>query len=201
MAAETDFEILQGKTFTFAFRWASMPIRYAPIEDVPSETPLQVTSTAHGIPDGWPVAVVSTEGLTEVRAKHNPPRNNEYHTATLVDDDTIELNQINAAGYEPWVSGGYIQFYSPADLDGLEARMQIRDRVGGTVLHELESPTNITLDDTKKEIRGIIGADESAEFSWTSGVYDLELYDPDDVTLVWLIAAGKVKVISEVTKP
>jgi hypothetical protein len=201
MAAEVDLTISQGKTFTFAFRWASLPIKYVPIEAVPDTTPLRITSAGHGIPDGWPVAIVSTDGLREVRAKNNPPRTNEYHTATLVDTDTVEFNAINAAPYEPWTSGGYLQFYSPADLAGLEARMQIRDRVGGTVLHELESPTSITLDNTKKEIRGVIGADESAGFSWGSGIYDLELYDPGDVTLVWLIASGKAKVSQEVTKP
>lgn len=201
MAADVDLEILQGKTFTFAFRWASLPIKYAAIEGVPSTTPLRVTVTGHGIPDGWPVAIVSTGGLREVRAKNNPPRTSEYHTATLVDTDTVEFNEINASSYEPWAAGGYLQFYSPADLSALSARMQIRDRIGGTVLHELESPTSITLDDTKKEIRGVIGADESAGFSWGKGVYDLELYDPNDVTLVWLIASGKVKVSQEVTKP
>lgn len=201
MAAEVDLQIAQGKTFTFAFRWASLPVKYAPIEDIPSTTPLRVTSTAHGIPDGWAVAIVSTEGLREVRAKNNPPRTSEYHTATLVDTDTVEFNTINAADHEPWAAGGYLQSYSPADLADFSARMQVRDRVGGTVLHSLESPTSITLDNTSKEIRGVIGADVSADFSWTSGVYDLELYDPNDPTLVYLIASGKVTVSAEVTKP
>ena len=104
MAAEVDFEIAQGKTFTFAFRWASLPIKYVPIEAVPEVAPLRVTATGHGIPDGWPVAIVSTEGLDEVRAENNPPRTSAYHTATLVDADTVEFNAVNAADFPPRAS-------------------------------------------------------------------------------------------------
>ena len=48
MAAEVDLTISQGKTFTFAFRWASLPIKYVPIEAVPDTTPLRITSAGHG---------------------------------------------------------------------------------------------------------------------------------------------------------
>lgn len=74
---------------------------YLPITAVPKTTPVQFTCPSHGLTNGWPVAVVSTIGLDELRAQNDPPRPNEYNPVTVIDLNTIELNQVNAAGMVP----------------------------------------------------------------------------------------------------
>ena len=192
-----DLNILVGKTFSVSFRWARSPVVYKPITGVVSTTPLRLTAPAHGIPDGWPAAIVSTVGLDEIRATNNPPRGFEYLQATVVDADTIEFNQVNAASYVPYVSGGFLQYYTPIDLTGYTARMQIRDDFGGAAIISLASPTQIVLDTATSTITVSIDAVTTGAVLSDQGVYDLEAVSPTGE--VSRIAYGAVIFSPEVT--
>ena len=197
MAANFDLSIYQGTTFSAEFRWAALPMLYLPITAVPETTPVQFTCPSHGLTNGWPVAVVSTNGLDELRAQNDPPRPNEYNPVTVIDPNTIELNQVNAAGMVPYVSGGFIQAYSAVPLAGATALLEIKDRIGGTLLESLTSPVGIVLDDTNKLITVNISAAATAAFSWLTGVYDLQL--TTSTGEVFLIAYGNVAITNEVS--
>lgn len=197
MAANFDLSIYQGTTFSAEFRWAALPMLYLPITAVPETTPVQFTCPSHGLTNGWPVAVVSTNGLDELRAQNDPPRPNEYNPVTVIDPNTIELNQVNAAGMVPYVSGGFIQAYSAVPLAGATALLEIKDRIGGTLLESLTSPVGIVLDDTNKLITVNISAAATAAFSWLTGVYDLQL--TTSTGEVFLIAYGNVAITDEVS--
>lgn len=197
MAANFDLSIYQGTTFSAEFRWAALPMLYLPITAVPETTPVQFTCPSHGLTNGWPVAVVSTNGLDELRAQNDPPRPNEYNPVTVIDLNTIELNQVNAAGMVPYVSGGFIQSYSAVPLAGATALLEIKDRIGGTLLESLASPVGIVLDDTNKLITVNISAAATAAFSWLTGVYDLQL--TTSTGEVFLIAYGNVAITDEVS--
>ena len=197
MAANFDLSIYQGTTFSAEFRWAALPMLYLPITAVPKTTPVQFTCPSHGLTNGWPVAVVSTNGLDELRAQNDPPRPNEYNPVTVIDPNTIELNQVNAAGMVPYVSGGFIQAYSAVPLAGATALLEIKDRIGGTLLESLTSPVGIVLDDTNKLITVNISAAATAAFSWLTGVYDLQL--TTSTGEVFLIAYGNVAITDEVS--
>lgn len=197
MAANFDLSIYQGTTFSAEFRWAALPMLYLPITAVPETTPVQFTCPSHGLTNGWPVAVVSTNGLDELRAQNDPPRPNEYNPVTVIDPNTIELNQVNAAGMVPYVSGGFIQAYSAVPLAGATALLEIKDRIGGTLLESLASPVGIVLDDTNKLITVNISAAATAAFSWLTGVYDLQL--TTSAGEVFLIAYGNVAITDEVS--
>lgn len=92
----------------------------------------------------------------------------------------------------------------PVPLTGFEARMQVRDSinsagfavevtsVGGDIV--LEAGGNIG------QIDITIGATVTDALVMTSGVYDIEIYDPADVDVVDRLVEGTVEVISGVTR-
>jgi hypothetical protein len=134
MANTQDFVITQGKTFSQVLRWEAPPILYKPITLISKVAPVLINAASHGIPSGWRVAVVSVLGMTEINAKNTPPRNTDYHQATVVDPNTIALNDVNASGYTAYSSGGYLQLNTPVDLTGFIARMTIKDRIAAPSL-------------------------------------------------------------------
>lgn len=191
--------IRQGKTFSLVLRWETEPIVYKAISAITQTAPVSITATAHGVPDGWNVAVVSARGMTEINAESDPPDAADYHKATVVDANTIELNDVNASEYRAYTSGGYVQYNTPHSLAGYTARMTIRTSVGGTELLSLTTENGgIDIDDTAKTIVLTISATDTAAITdWTRGVYDLELVSSGGV--VTGLAAGSVRVIKEVT--
>jgi len=153
----TDFTILQGKTFTRVVRWEALPFVYKAISAITKAAPAVVTAPLHGVPTGWRVAVVSVQGMEEINAS-NPPKEREFVRATALTSDTLELNSVNSADYTAYTSGGYVQYYTPVDMAGFTARMQIKTKVGGTVLASTDiddAPNNvisITIDNSGKTI-------------------------------------------------
>lgn len=194
-----NFTILQGKTFSQVIRWETKPIVYKAITAITKAAPARITATAHGIPDGWRVAIVSAKGMTQINAKNTPPKDSDFTPSTFVDANTIELNSVNAADYTAYTSGGYVQYNTPKSLTGFTARMAIKDRVGGTVLLALDSTVNnrIAIDQTTFTITLTVSATDTAAITWTDGVYDLEMVDPAGV--VSQLLSGAIKVVKEVT--
>ena len=142
--------------------------------------------------------MVSAQGIVEINAVSNPPKDTDYRIGTVVDASTVELNAVNSSDYGLYTSGGYLQYNTPKDLAGYTARMTIRDKiVGGTELIHLVSPTDIVVDNTTKTTTFTITATVTAGFTWTKGVYDLELVDPTGV--VTALLSGKVTVKKEIT--
>lgn len=189
--------ILQGKTFLRVVRWEKEPFVYVPITGIARTAPARITAVAHGLTNAWRVAVVSVGGMTEINAQDSPPAETDFVRVTVVDVDTVDLNTVNAAEFTPYTSGGYLQFYTPANLSGCTARMKIRNRVGGTVLASYTTGAGLTLDNTLKTITVQIEAVETATFGWTRGVYDLEIEDGTGVVTGLLY--GQVIVLKEVT--
>lgn len=198
MAANKDLVIEQGKTFSQVLRWEAPPIIYRPITGITQTAPARVTCPAHGIPNGWRVAIVSVKGMTQINAANTPPKDKDYKTATVVDPDTVELNSVNASEFKAYSGGGYLQFNTPVDLTGYVARMSIKDKVGGTELLRLDTTNmRISLSSANSTILLELGAAITAALTWKKGVYDLELESPTGV--VTALLTGAVTVTSEVT--
>lgn len=196
--ATQDLVIQQGKTFNRTIRWQTTPYVYKAITGITRAAPAVVTAVGHAVPDGWSVAIVSALGMRQINAKHNPPRSNEFHKATVLSSSTLALNDVNAAGYDAYTSGGYAQYYTPVSLSGYTARMAIKDQAGGTVLLSLTtSNSRIALDDTLKTITLTISATDTAAIDWTEGVYDLELVSGSGV--VTALLSGTISIEGEVT--
>ena len=202
MAKRQDIVIYQGKTFEQEVRWEEPPIVYVPITAITQAAPVSIEAPGHGLKSGWRAAVVSVKGMTAINADDDPPKDRDYHIVTRIDDDTIEINDINSANFKPWLSGGYLQFNSPASLAGFEARMSIKNRVGGTELLRLDTTLvapqpRIALDDTEHLITLTVAASDTASLTAVSGVYDLEMVSP--VGVVTLLMYGNVTIVKEVT--
>lgn len=198
MADTKDFEILQGKTWSQVVRWETEPIVYKAITGISQTAPVSITCVGHGIPDGWRAAVVSVRGMTEINAQSTPPKAKDYHPVTVVGVDTVELNDVNAADFKAYVSGGYLQYNTPVSLTGYTARMTIKDKVGGTILKALTTENSgITINSTNKTITLTISATDTTAFTWKKGVYDLELVSGTGV--VTQLLSGAVALVYEVT--
>ena len=200
MSATKDLTIQQGRTFSLALRWESPPIVYRPITAIAQTAPARLTVPTHGVPDGWRVAITNVKGMTEINAEANKLTSRDYHQATVVDANTIDINDINAAGFKPYVSGGYIQFNTPVDLMGFKARMKIKNRVGGTTLYTLTTENGaLAIDAAAKIITIDISESDTAAMTFTTGVYDLELVSGTTPAVVTALISGRVTVSKEVT--
>lgn len=125
-----------GATHETAIRISSQTMLYAPISSMAQAAPLEVTSTAHGILDGWQVALIGVKGMTELNAADsNDIKASEYHRCTVVDVDTITIDGISSESFKAYQSGGHLAFRAPADLSGYASgRMDVKAKVGGDVL-------------------------------------------------------------------
>jgi len=172
-----DFTVGAGETFQPILRWGSEVFLSKPITAISQAAPVVVTAVGHGIPDGWRVAVVSAKGMTQINAQNFPPTGTDWHKATVLTADTIQLNKVNSADYAAYTSGGFLVYNTPVALAGMTGVMTIRDApLTGTVLATLTSSpaAGLTLNDTTKQILPVLA---TAALTWAVGYYDLELTD------------------------
>jgi hypothetical protein len=198
-ATKYDLRIEQGKTTRRIIRWETTPLIYKAISSISNTAPVSITASNHLVPSGWRVAVTGVKGMEEINCKGNPPRQGDYHRATYVGPNEITINDISAADYDTYTSGGYLVYYTPMPLVGYSARMKIKDKVGGTVLEELTSDAGeIAIDTNNYTITVTVSAAQSEAYTWMRGVYDLEMFigSPEEVTA---ILTGAVLVTKEVT--
>lgn len=209
MASAKDLIIQQGKTYSLVIRWETEPIVFKPITAISLAAGApRLTVAGHGCPAGWRAAVTRVKSPKQINAVNNPLKASDYHAVTVIDANTVELNDLapvddNGSEWPAYSEGGFLQFLTPIDITGYSARMKIKDKVGGTVLASTEagdSPLNvlaIALDTANKTITLSIPATATDDFAWTKGVYDLEMVSPSGV--VTTILSGKVSVSKEVT--
>lgn len=204
MTSQVAFQIKQGETWRRVVRWEQGTYVYVPITAIAKVAPVSLTVPNHGLVDNWRFAVSNVEGMTEINAENEPPEESEYHRATVVDSNTLEINKVNALGYSTYTAGGIIRYRPPVDLGGFEARMQIRKSAkDATVLFSLESnpstdPQRIFLDNTFKTITLLITDEETELFTFSGGVYDLELINAGGE--VSIILSGSISIVKNVTR-
>lgn len=191
--------IQQGATFQLPVRWESTPFVATRITSIENTNPARITTAEpHGIPPGWSVAVVGARGLAQLNAKENPPRT--FRRATVKSSTVIELNGFSAAMFGAHVAGsGYLQWYSPHDLAGYEASMDIRDPVDGSLILNLSTANErIEIDDGEKKIMLLIEAEATESLAvGRPYVCDLEMVSPTGI--ITTILAGSVEVRPGIT--
>lgn len=209
MATTQDLTIQQGKTFSLVVRWETEPVIRKPITAISLAAGApRLSVAAHGLTNDWRCYVTRVEGMKQINAANNPPREDDFHPAMVVDSGTVELNDIdpvddNGRVWTAYTSGGFLCWNTPVDLTGYTARMAIKDKIGGTVLASTDaalSPLDvlgIAIDQTNKTITLSIEAMDTDDFAWKTGVYDLEMVSATGK--VTAILSGKVTVSKEVT--
>jgi hypothetical protein len=197
----TDITLQQGATFSRTYRWGTKPYVYKSISAVTKAAPVSLTVTGHGLKDGWRVAVSNVAGMTELNAQNEPPLDSEYHTVTVVDANTIELNEIVSLGYTAATANtGVIRYLTPVDLTGYTARLQIRRTAAAseTLVSLTSEDGDITLDVAENTITVEISPTTSAALSFSEAVFQLELVASDGT--VTRLDSGRVKFSREVTR-
>lgn len=192
--AKLNLTIYQGSTFSEVLRWESPTKVYKPITGITQAAPAILTVASHGAPNGWRVKVTNVVGMTQINSSDT------YRKATVLNANSIELNEVNAVGYTAYTSGGVLEYNLPIDLTGYSARMQIRGKLEDAT-HLLELTTGldgrIVINNTDKTITLTIDATTTAGITWTTGVYSLELIVGNVVTT---LLTGCVTVKKEVTR-
>jgi len=190
--SKLNFKIYQGSTFAETLRWESATKVYVPIVNISKTAPMMVTANQHGVPPGWRTRISNALGMREVNST-------EYILATQVTENTLTYNSVNALGYTTYVSNGVLEYNEPVDVSEYVARMQIREKLASTtVLHELTTENyGIVLDSTNQTINLNISAQDTAEFTFKSAVYSLELVNGD---VVVPFIYGNLTLETEVTR-
>lgn len=195
----TKMIIKQGASFQDVIRWETDQWQYKAITGITKAAPAVVTAAGHGLTDGWRAAIVSVKGMREINSEVDDNGVPEtFNPITYIDANSISVNEINAAEFSTYTSGGYLQFRAPHDLASYTARMKIKDRIGGTELLSLTTENGrITIDAAAKTITRTITAADTALITWKTGVYDLELVSPGGI--VTAIDSGTVSIQQEIT--
>jgi len=192
--AKINFKIYQGSTFNETLRWESSTQVYVPITNIDKSAPLVVTAPNHNVPVEWRVKFTNVGGMTELN------NSDTYYQVTAATEDTITINAINSLGYKAYTIGGVVEYNQPIDLTGVVARMQIRARLeDATVLEELTTENGgIVIDNASKTIKLFLSALTTANYTFTSAVYSLEVITSGGQVTPFI--QGSISLIKEVTR-
>lgn len=175
---EKDFCVRAGETFHPTLRWGTGVITAAVITAITQATPAVITATAHGLPNGWPCACVGVQGMTEINATRYPPEGDDWHYGTVVDANTVQLNDVSSANFTAYASGGALAYDTPTDMAGINFTLSIfsgADRTGTPLATLTSSPAaGITVDLVLKTITPLL---QTSGLAWTVGYYRLDATD------------------------
>lgn len=164
--------LIRGATYRDTRRIMQPQKEYRSLTGITSTAPLRLTVPAHGLLDSWLAWVSGTAGLEGLNRE--PPRQLP-HRVEVVDEDTLEINGLNGAGFKPSAGAGQLVYQPPVDLTGATARMTFRsEEYGGEELLVLTTGSGITV--TAPGTLAIeITAEATSGISWTSAWYHLEI--------------------------
>jgi hypothetical protein len=177
-AEQKNFFVKAGATFNPIIRWGSKVLASAAITGITQGTPVRITAPAHGVPNGWPVALVGIGGMSSLNATRYPPVTADFHDATVVDADTISLNDISSALLPAYLSGGSVVWNTPQQLAGVQVKMTFWADANhaGAPLSVLTNGSGITVDSAALTIIPLL---QTAGLAWntTTAYYDLDVTD------------------------
>lgn len=189
----------KGKTLEYALLYASDKFAYVPITGVPSLAPVRLTVVAHGMPDGWPFDIECVKKPNEL--------NGEGYIATVVDEDTVEINNLVGSCWRyTWSAGGVLKYLIPEDITGWSARAMFRRNIHDTnpvlTFHSDagESPDGqFIVDPAEHSFTLLLPEAVSKDLVPTCGVWDAEAIDPDG-RVYPLVALSPFEISDEVTR-
>lgn len=207
MSSSEDIKIGQGNTYTTVLRWETEPIVRVPITAITCPLGAARISTAptpHGILDGWRCAITSVQQPREINAADpNDIRDNEYHPATVIDTTTVELNGLNIADFKPYTTDGFIQYNTPASLTGIEIRVRLKTKKGGTLLASnqvADAPLNVivtSIDTAKRAITLTFPVAATELLAGKTGWYEVDAVSSDSTPVVTQLVSGRFTVEKE----
>lgn len=200
-----DLALVAGTSYSLVLRWESAPILRKVITGISVATGApRITVASHGIPDGWRVAITGVKGMTELNAE-DPARlrDSDYYAATVLDANTIELNEVNGADFKAWTSGGIVQWNTPVSLSGFTSRLRVEDRHGGTVLASnliTDAPLNtldVLIDTSLHTVTLVFPSAATTALAGKNGVWEDEMVSGDATPVITQLLRGKISVGKE----
>lgn len=170
---ERDFCVPVTETFRPTLRWGTDVYTSKPITGITKAAPAVVTAAGHGLPNGWPCAVVGVQGMTQINASKYPPKSSDWHYGTVLGVNTVALDDVDSSNYVAWSSGGFLVYDTPRTLADYDYELTIyaAPEMTGTPLVTLENPASITVDATLQTITPLL---QTAALTWTTGYYRLD---------------------------
>ena len=178
--------IRKGSAENIPIRIESSAWEYATISAVAQTAPLRITASDVP-PDGWRTAIMNVKAVAEFGAQNNPPKDADLHATTRIDATTVEFNAINGAGFRAHTTGGQLAWRLPVDLGQYEsARMNVRDKVGGTLLASYSTTTGeLEIDSANAVLWLRLSEEQTIALGSRVRVFDIELIryngDPERV--------------------
>jgi hypothetical protein len=166
-----------------------------PIQSISKAAPCVITTSQnHVLPAGWRFKSVGAGGMKEINNVGD-----SYHIATSVTNNTITINQVNSLLYTTYTSGGVVEYNEPVDLSTYSARLQIRQSVeSSSFIYEATSAGGqIVLDNSLKTISLTILGNVTSQFTFTTAVYSMELFNGNNV-IPFIV--GNLTLVPEVTR-
>lgn len=200
-----DLTLVAGTSFSLVLRWESAPILRKAITGISVATGApRITIAGHGIPDGWRVAITGVKGMTDLNAEDSTRlRDSDYHQATVLDANTIELNDVNGADFKLWTSGGIVQWNTPVSLAGFTGRLRVEDRHGGTVLASnlvADAPLNtlsLLIDTSLYTVTLVFPSNATTALAGKNGEWEAEMASGDATPVVTQLLRGIISVGKE----
>lgn len=189
---KTNFKIYQGSTFVEVLRYESTTKVYTNISAAFNSAPFMITANNHGMVAGWRCKLSNLGGMTEAN-------NLDYIVASSVTNNDLVFNSVNAVGFKTYTTGGILEYNEPISLANMTARMQIREKVtSSSVIDELTTENGmIVIDNDNKTIVIQIPAGTTAEYTFKSAVYSLELVS-DSIVIPFIY--GNIVLNKEITR-
>ena len=188
-----NLKVYQGATFKELIRWDSDVKAYVAITSISKAAPMVISTSSNTIPTGWRFKVTNVLGMKEVNSTET------YYVASSRATNSVTVNDANSLGYTDYTSGGVVEYKVPVSLISTTARMQIRSSVNATtVLEELTTENGkILIDTTNSIITILISATDTAAYTFTTGVYSMEIVVAGEVTP---FLYGNISVEKEITR-
>lgn len=174
---ERDFSVPVGETFHPTLRWGSGVYTTKAITGITKAAPAVVTAVGHALPNGWPCACVGVQGMTQINATRYPPQGDDWKFGTVLGPDTVQLNEVSAADFSTYTSGGFLVYDTPTPLAGITITMGIySDPDHETSVASLSSavPAQIAVDTTLMTITPLL---QTAAVTWDTGYYLVKATD------------------------
>jgi len=188
-----NFKMYQGSTFKEVIRWESSIKVYKTITGITKSAPVVITAVDHGLPVGWRTKITNVGGMTTINSTDN------YNVVTGITADTVTINDLNSLGYAAYTSGGVLEYNQPMDLTAYTARMQIRPSLTSSTIIDTYSTElgTLVIDNTLKTITILVPATTTAGYTFSTGVYSLELILGSTVTQ---LITGTISLTQEITR-
>lgn len=157
---EKNWCVKEGATFRPTIRWAQKTLAAAAITGITQGTPVTITAPGHGMPNGWPAAVVGVNGMTFINSPDYPPKLSDLSQGTVVDANTVQFNDVSSTLWPAYIApGGSLVWYEPQPLAGITFAMAIYampPEQGGTPLVALTNGSGLTVDETNMLILPVL---------------------------------------------